>query len=279
MAASGNNPLASAPPPSNQEAQWISLSDLMTGLMLIFMLIAITFMMKVEADSKIAQQKAKQTAEEEEETRRIIYEELDKQSKKAEEEAKKVKQMAVVYDEIRRQLYDELHREFDKNLKNWGAEITPDLAVRFFDPEVLFNTGQDNLKPKFQNILSDFFPRYIRIITAPKYKTSIQEIRIEGHTSNKWVNTSAEEAYFKNMELSQSRTRSTLRYLLGLADIRNDTVWLHKYMTANGLSSSRPITNPDGTEDATRSQRVEFRIRTDAESRMVNILEAPEPNH
>ena len=35
---------------SNQEAQWISLSDLMTGLMMIFMLIAVSFMMKVEAD-------------------------------------------------------------------------------------------------------------------------------------------------------------------------------------------------------------------------------------
>jgi len=33
-----------------EEAQWISLSDLMTGLMMIFMLIALLFMLKVQAD-------------------------------------------------------------------------------------------------------------------------------------------------------------------------------------------------------------------------------------
>jgi outer membrane protein OmpA-like peptidoglycan-associated protein len=36
-------------------------------------------------------------------------------------------------------------------------------------------------------------------------------------------------------------------------------------MTANGLSSSKPITNK-GVEDAQLSQRVEFRIRTDADT-------------
>ena len=269
-----NNQLMPVKVESNNEAQWISLSDLMTGLMMIFMLLALSFMMMKEADTTKAQQKAKEEAAKEEATQRIIYEELDKETKKAEEEAKKVKQVAVVYDEIRRALYEELHREFDKDLAAWGAEITPDLAVRFKDPEVLFNTGQDALKPKFQSIMRDFFPRYIRLITSDKYKTSIQEIRIEGHTSKFWTTgTSPEEAYYKNMELSQSRTRSTLRYVLSLPDIKNHTEWLHKFMTANGLSSSQPILKPDGQEDAARSQRVEFRIRTDAESRIANILE------
>ena len=275
-----SNPLESSEPQVNNEAQWISLSDLMTGLMLLFMLIALTFMLKVEADSKTNEQKQKQAAAAEEQTRKIIYDALDKESKKAEEEARVVKRMAVMYDEIRHQIYDELHREFDKDLHNWGAEITPDLAVRFFDPDVLFSTGQDVLKPKFQNILSDFFPRYVRIITDPKYKNSIQEIRIEGHTSSVWsAGTPAEEAYYKNMELSQSRTRSTLHFLLHLPSVKKDEAWLHQFMTANGLSSSRPIKKADGSEDAAKSQRVEFRLRTDAETRMEDILEAPTPKH
>jgi hypothetical protein len=36
---------------NQQEAQWISLSDLMTGLMMLFMLIAVAFMLKVQADA------------------------------------------------------------------------------------------------------------------------------------------------------------------------------------------------------------------------------------
>jgi outer membrane protein OmpA-like peptidoglycan-associated protein len=224
---------------SNQEAQWISLSDLMTGLMMIFMLIAIAFMMKVEADSA------------------------------------KIKQVAVIYDEIRRELYEDLSKEFKKDLPVWQAEINKDLTVRFKEPEVLFNTGEDELKPKFQDILRDFFPRYVKIITSEKYKGPIQEIRIEGHTSSVWTaSTPPEEAYYKNMELSQSRTRSTLRFVLGLPEVQKNSEWLRKYVTANGLSSSHLITNDDGTENAARSQRVEFRIRTDADARIATILES-----
>ena len=35
-----------------KEDHWIPLSDLMTGLMMMFMLIAIMFMVKIEADTK-----------------------------------------------------------------------------------------------------------------------------------------------------------------------------------------------------------------------------------
>ena len=45
-------------------------------------------------------------------------------------------------------------------------------------------------------------------------------------------------------------------------------------MTANGLSSSKPILSLGGEEDRERSRRVEFRLRTDAESRIAAILES-----
>jgi outer membrane protein OmpA-like peptidoglycan-associated protein len=223
----------------HQEAQWIALSDLMTGLMMIFLLIAVAFMMKVEADSA------------------------------------KIRQVAILYDQTRQELYNDLHKEFEKDLPIWGAELTPDLIVRFREPEVLFATGNDALKPKFQDILHNFFPRYVKIITSPKYKGSIQEIRIEGHTSSLWKGAdNADEAYFKNMELSQSRTRSALRFVLGLSELNQNSDWLRKYVTANGLSSSHLVTDASGAENVQRSQRVEFRIRTDAEGRIATILES-----
>ena len=41
--------------------------------------------------------------------------------------------------------------------------------------------------------------------------------------------------------------------------------------TANGLSYSHIIKNPDGSENSTRSRRVEFRIRTNAEQKLEEI--------
>lgn len=222
----------------HQEDHWIPLSDLMTGLMMFFMLLAVSYMVKVEADSQ------------------------------------KVKQIAVLYDQLRTDLYKDLEKEFKSDLGKWGAELDKDLTIRFKEPEVLFDTGSSDLKPKFKRILDDFFPRYVSILNSEKYKSSIQEIRIEGHTSSIWGNhNSDDEAYFWNMELSQSRTRSTLQYVLSLSPVQGEKAWLRNFLTANGLSSSKRILDASGAENAVRSQRVEFRVRTDAEAKIATILQ------
>ena len=222
-----------------QETHWIPLADLMTGLMMVFLLVSIVYMVKVEADSN------------------------------------QLKQIATDYSALRIQLYDDLHAEFAQDLPKWGAEIDRDMTIRFRGPDVLFDTGSDNPKPRFEAILDNFFPRYVRILTSEKYRASIKEVRIEGHTSSVWTNsTSQQDAYFKNMALSQARTRSVLQYVMGLNAVSEDLPWLRSYVTANGLSSAKPVTSADGTEDMARSQRVEFRVRTDADARIAKMLEA-----
>ena len=225
--------------PLSQEAHWIPLSDLMTGLMVIFLLIAVMYMLKVESDTD------------------------------------RIRNIAIAYNDIRDGLYVDLRNEFSTDLIHWHAQlIKGDLTIRFTEPEVLFATGSSELKPEFKAILSDFFPRYVRILTASKYRGSITEIRIEGHTSSDWTGqTSPQDAYFHNMELSQARTRSTLSYVLSLPSVERDRAWRTRYLTANGLSSSRPILDADHHEDAERSRRVEFRVRTDAENRIATIMQ------
>jgi outer membrane protein OmpA-like peptidoglycan-associated protein len=216
----------------------------MTGLMMVFMLVAVVFMIQVEALMR-----------------------------KAEKQAQQMKDVAVLYDETRQRLYADLENEFHADLPRWRASLDRDLAIRFEEPDVLFDMGKAELKPQFKKILDDFFPRYVRIIQ--KYKDSIEEIRIEGHTSSIWnALTNDDEAYFKNMELSQSRTRSALQYVLLLPTVSLQRNWLTAKLTANGLSSSRLRYNPDHTENLQASQRVEFRVRTNAEARIGEILEA-----
>ena len=213
----------------------------MTGLMVMFLLIAVTFMMRVEAD------------------------------------AGQVREVAIAYSEIKDALFEDLRTEFKNDLPRWKAQIIKeDLSIRFTEPEVLFAPGSSELKPEFRGILSNFFPRYVRILTSAKYKGSINEVRIEGHTSSDWTSvTTPEDAYFRNMELSQARTRSALAYSLGLEEVNDQRDWLRRYLTANGLSSSHPVTDANGAEDAARSRRVEFKVRTDADTRLAKILEIP----
>ncbi|ADJ62019.1 OmpA family protein [Herbaspirillum seropedicae] len=227
---------------SNQ-SYWIPLADLMTGLMMVFMLLTAAFMLRVEQTTTL-----------------VVNE----------------------FEETKSDMLQALQKEFSRDLKQWNAELLGDMTIRFNDPTVLFATGSAELRPKFKQILRDFFPRYVTMLTSDKYRDAIKEIRIEGHTSRSWTNsTDTKTAYFLNMELSQARTRSALEFLLRLPAVERQQDWLVGHVTANGLSSSKPI-SPDDNSAAAQlaNQRVEFRIVTNASDRMDQIardLKAEQP--
>ncbi len=175
-------------------------------------------------------------------------------------------------------LHGTLETEFSSDLKQWNAILDPEtLSVRFKEPKVLFDQGESDVQPGFQEILDNFFPRYIQILKSPEYINEIAEIRIEGHTSSEWSeDVTSEEAYILNMELSQDRTRSVLEYVLEIPEVQENREWLRQYLTANGLSSSKLIRDTDNTEKETESRRVEFRVRTNAERQLEKIKELQE---
>lgn len=220
------------------ESQWLPISDLMSVLMMVFLLIAISYMIQV------------------------FY------------EKEKIQEVAVTYNVLRNELYEDLNEEFEADLPRWNAAINRNnLSVRFKSPEVLFSVGSASLKPEFKEILENFFPRFIQILYSEKYRDDIEEIRIEGHTSSYWrLNTSSEMAYIYNMELSQDRTRNVLQFVLQNNKYESLAPWIRSNVTANGLSSSKLIYNNDGTEDRESSRRVEFRVKTNAEERIARIL-------
>lgn len=220
------------------ENEWVSIADLMSGLMIIFLFFAVSYMYDVQQNQH------------------------------------RIRQVAVAYRDLQTALYEDLLREFKGDLPRWRATLDREtLAIRFGEPEVLFRVGSAEVSPRFQDILSEFFPRYIRIIASDAYRDNVEEIRIEGHTSSEWVhNVQEDEAYFLNMHLSQDRTRSVLHYCLTLLDDVAQKAWARRHITANGLSSSRPILAVSGEEDMARSRRVEFRTRTNAEKKVVEII-------
>ncbi len=220
-----------------EDVQWLSVSDLMAGLMMVFLFISIALM-------------------------RSAFIERDK-----------IKEVAVAYQENQVAIYDALMDEFKPHLENWGAEIDRDtLSFIFKSPDVLFATGDIRIKPKFKKILNNFFPRYLAVLL--QFKDSIDEVRIEGHTSSVWNDkTSEATAYFKNMWLSQGRTRSVLQYVYSLKSVGREKHWIKKYIAAVGFSSSRLVIGEDGEENRERSRRVTFRVITNAETQIRQIIE------
>jgi outer membrane protein OmpA-like peptidoglycan-associated protein len=214
----------------------LSIGDLMAALLLIFMLLLIGTMLRLQ-------------------------EEFDSKSDIAER-----------YKELQIDIYNDLYKEFETDLPVWQAEIDSTLTIRFKEPDVLFDAGDSELKESFLGILADFFPRYIQVLRNEKYIDHIKEIRIEGHTSVEGrYNMDADESYFYNMKLSQDRTRSVLRFSLNQleADVFE---WTRDRATANGLSSVKPISENETETGRKQNRRVEFRIKTDAEEQIRQML-------
>lgn len=214
---------------------WITVSDLMSALMVIFLFIAITYIRPVTIQRDT------------------------------------VKALVVAWKEGERKLYEALFEEFKDDLPKWNAELDPDLIIRFKAPDVLFSTGQSALRPQFQETLRKFLPRYVAILE--KFRDKIEEVRIEGHTSSDWGGMSGDYAYAENMRLSQDRTRAVLQFTLQLPEVGQHKEWLRSFITAVGRSSSKLKLTPEGREDPEQSRRVEFRVVTKSKEQIVRVLE------
>ncbi|MCO7226357.1 OmpA family protein [Pleionea sp. CnH1-48] len=219
------------------DSHWISVSDLMAGLMMVFLCIAIAMMYSVSV------------------------------------ERDKVRKMAVSYRDNQLAIYHSLVKEFDKDLSAWGATINRDtLTITFQTPDAMFATGDTQLSQPYQEILSEFFPRYLRVLTP--FNASIEEIRLEGHTSSRWQQSNdASVAYFNNLALSQERTLSVLQFVSALPSVTEHSRWITKHIAAVGYSSSRPVLDEYGQEAVEQSKRVAFRVITNSEVKIKNILE------
>lgn len=182
---------------------------------------------------------------------------------KISEQSEKIENIATQYDNSKEEIYKDLEKHFGDDIVDWGAEIDKQkLSIRF-SKQTMFDNNDTTLRPEFCAILDDFFPKYINLLMA--HKDEIAEIRIEGHTSSIG-------SYFHNMQLSQDRSRNVLEYCESLVS-QTQREWMRQFVTANGLSYSHLIYDNKGFEDENRSRRVEFRILTNSEESMQNILE------
>lgn len=215
---------------------WVSIADLMAGLMMIFLLLAVWHSAKI--------------AERAEEVTTIVEE----------------------WKDLEESIYLALEKEFKDDLPRWQAEIEREtLTIRFREPRIFFEQDSAKLQPYFEEILSDFFPRYIRVLNSG-FAHNIKEVRIEGHTSSEYGDLDAREAFIENMRLSQARTRAVMEYAMNLSKTAPFENWIVKTVTANGLSSGRTLFSVIGEEDRERSRRVEFTIHTKTKEALFEIL-------
>lgn len=229
------NELFPSSQPEQSESHWLSISDLMAGLMVVFMFIAVAFMLNVQKDKD------------------------------------RIEGIAFEYIDTQLAIYEALKSEFLVDMNTWSADLSSDtLTFTFRSPDILFNEGEHQINEQYQALLNEFAPRYFNILTP--FFDEIKEIRIEGHTSSGWTKqTPPKEAYYKNMDLSQKRTQSVLTHLYNMHQISDD-LFIRSKLVAVGYSSSRPEPLADKSEDPVASRRVSFTVITYADEMLKKIV-------
>ncbi|HLR70625.1 MAG TPA: OmpA family protein [Pseudogracilibacillus sp.] len=123
---------------------WPSLTDLLTTILLCFMLIFIIMM--------------------------VI-------------KSMQIKEMKRTIDQmmgVRAQIINDLKREF--NNTSYGIEVDEKTGAIIFNTEILFAYDDDELKKESFVFLDEFVPKYLDILLEEGYEDYVAEIIIEGHT-------------------------------------------------------------------------------------------------
>jgi outer membrane protein OmpA-like peptidoglycan-associated protein len=138
-------------------------------------------------------------------------------------------------------LRDALAAEFAPDLKRWHARLASDLSIRFDQPEQLFDAGRPVLTAAFKRVLSDFFPRYIRVLSDPRFAGQITAISIETHAAAPGGGANAAEyTSLRELALSERRTQATLSTVLLLPEPPGRKGWLAQKVVVEDLPSSDP---------------------------------------
>ena len=227
---------------------WTSLSDIMTGLMIIFLFIAISYMVEVRKRDK------------------------------------KIEDVLNIYTQTKEDLYNEIKTKLGKDFDQWNVEFDKDLSIKFTNPDILFGSGSAEINPYFSKILNNFLPKYFNIIKQSKYNKKIAEIRIEGHTDDTPIPLYHKDSYIGNIMLSQERSAAVLAFFREMNYYKNlslkDKKYIEFLLTANGFSYGKSLDSNKNLSFISQkpinkkySRRVEFKIIPTTESLLEKISE------
>ena len=239
-------------PDDEETSYWLSYSDMMAALLLIFVLIISFTLMQSKRQYESKQEQL-------DEQKKIIAD----QEKLLNEQQKELDRIAG----IRSDLVKALRDEFSGSSLN--VKIDEKTGAITFDAGVLFDVSDSELKEDGKKFINQSLPKYCSVLLSDDYRDYVSEIIIEGHTDTNG-------SYIYNLELSQQRAFSVAKYCLtesnGIISSGQEEQ-LRTVLTANGKSYSNPIYGDDGEVDMDASRRVEIKFRLQDEEMIDEMMD------
>jgi outer membrane protein OmpA-like peptidoglycan-associated protein len=261
---------------AEEEFSWISISDIMSGLMMVFLFVAVLYMINVEHKQSELDKILQETGMSADSLVHFIPK-LKRTNLLLQNKQDSISRIIAQYRDNKSAIYRRIKNQMGADLQRWGAEVDPQtLTIRFNGTQTKFDPGVDELSSGFKTVLDEFIPKFLQIVTDDRFTPDILEVRIEGHA----VDTDQGfETIFKG---SQNRARNVLHYVRSSSAYQNlspaKRQSLNFKMTATGMGFNRMIdaqgrfVHKSGTSTCSEcSRRVEFSILTASEQVVYQI--------
>lgn len=200
---------------------WVSYSDLMAGMLLVFVLLLVVAMVHY---AEFIQHK------------REILEQQEQRMKS--------------FQLLQKRLVTTLATSLEQ--LDVTVSVDRDTGVVRIESGVLFAEDSAELTTPGVDRLKRIFDAYFAVVLSDAFVDFVKQIEIEGHTNSNGT-------YLYNLELSQRRALAVMRVLLDHAGTNRHR--LQEKVVASGRSFSHLMLDAEGREDAVRSRRIEIKFR------------------
>lgn len=282
-----------------KDTEWMSISDIMSGLMMVFLFITVSLLVNHDDEKKEKQKALLEIAElqsdhlTKNELKNLIFElqtlvnelvfknkqlnlkienlqdnktQLNREIRLLKIEIANLKRQIpksnnAARDKAIKDINQMLQSEFNDDLKKWGASIDANNSIVFKHPKIYFDSASSEISPEFKNILDQFFPKYIKLFSESNLSDYIKNIKIEGHTSSVWnFNRITKPQDQYFNHMELSQERSNSVLKYCYSNLPHYDSFLKSKLESSGLSFSQAITKTNKKEDSNSSHRVTFRL-------------------
>lgn len=225
-------------PPPEEESYFVSMTDMMVGLLFIFILMLMYFALQYQKQKENLQED-KENLRNAEDTRTQILEQIEEQMK-------------------RQNIKVTIHRES-------GIIRLPEESLRFPSMQATLQPDQIKTVSTLAFVLNEILPCYAFGETSippncPASPHKLEAVFIEGHTDNNQITGSY--IYRDNWDLSVARSVNTFRAIIdaepALEYLKNaDGNYL---LSVSGYGEKRPINNNETVEEKSNNRRIDLRL-------------------
>jgi len=251
-----------------EENYFISMTDMMVGVLFIFIIMLMTFALNFRTQTDISEEQIRRLRDATAEARSVA-ERLDKLQERVQAELSALSKADQVRSELLQKIRDRLAAEglnvvIDE--VSGVLRLTED-AVRFpVDSAALTNSAAQNVA-KIARILAELLPSYTA--SSPNVAARVETVFIEGHTDK----TGNQD---RNWQLSTERAVNTYRAMIATApalrNLRNSAST--EILSVSGYAETRPVPGVS-TNDYAVHRRIDLRfvMEVDRSHRLQEVLE------